>query len=337
MSHLEDFVSLVLLLGLVMYALFGGADFGGGIWTALASGPRKIDQREALFRAIGPVWETNHIWLIFIVVVLFTAFPRGFAPLFTWLLVPFVVALLGVTFRGAAFAFRHFGRETGRGVPFIARTFEISSILTPFAMGVAVTATAGGRVTVVNGVVRTTAFDWLTPFTLMGGLVGLAVCAYLAPIYAAVRVRGALQNDFRKRGMIAGVVLGIVTAIEIPVAMADAPIFAARLLQTRAVSAVALAALFGIAAELLLWKKSYHWAQITAAGAVALTIAGFCAALYPDLIIGQLPLKETLAPRETIITFFAIMPVGLLVLVPSLLFFYRVLGLEPVDVPREKS
>src|SRR5512135_3049475 len=102
----ETVAAAGLLLGVIMYAVFGGADFGGGIWTALASGLRAREQREGLLNAIGPVWETNHIWLIFVVVTLFTAFPKGFAAIFTSLPVPLVIALIGINFRGAAFAFR---------------------------------------------------------------------------------------------------------------------------------------------------------------------------------------------------------------------------------------
>ena len=329
MTTLENLAALVLLFGLIMYAAFAGADFGGGIWTALASGPRAREQRENLFHAIGPVWETNHIWLIFVVVTLFTAFPKGFAALFIVLLVPLVIALVGINFRGAAFAFRHFGRRIASGVPLIARAFEVSSILTPFALGMAVTATAAGRIAVVNGQVKAEPWSWVTPFTLVGGLVGMAVCAYLAPIYMTVRTRGELQLDFRKRGMIAGVILGILTAVEIPVALVDAPLFADRLLTSWAVLFVFLAVVSGATTLVLLWRRRYLGAQIVAAGTVALTITGFCAAMYPDLLIGQLTLAAAAAPPATLVAFFAVLPVGVLLLAPSLLFLYWTFRGEP--------
>ena len=110
MSLLENLCALLVLIGMIMYAAFAGADFGGGLWTALAAGPRAHEQREGLFHAIGPVWETNHIWLIFVVVVLFACFPRGFEYLCIAIIVPLVFALVGINFRGAAFIFRHFGK-----------------------------------------------------------------------------------------------------------------------------------------------------------------------------------------------------------------------------------
>ncbi len=337
MTTLENLAAAVLLFGLVMYAVFAGADFGGGIWTALASGPRAREQRENLFHAIGPVWETNHVWLIFVVVSLFTAFPKGFADLFIVLLTPLVIALIGINFRGAAFAFRHFGRRTLRGVPFIARAFEISSILTPFAFGMAVTATASGKIAVVNGHIKADQWFWVNPFTLVGGMVGMGICAYLAPVYMTVRTSGQLQNDFRKRGIIAGLSLGILTALEIPVALFDAPLFARRLLSSWAVFFAVLAAVSGTLAQVLLWRRRNLGAQIAAAATVTLTITGFCAAMYPDLLIGQLPLAAAAAPASTLIAFLALLPFGILILAPSLLFLYWTFRGQPSpDLPPEE-
>lgn len=325
----ENLAALILGVGLVMYALFGGADFGGGIWTALASGPRAAEQRESLFHAIGPVWETNHVWLIFVVVALFTAFPTGFAILFIALMTPLVLALVGINFRGAAFAFRHFGRQTGRDVPFIARMFEIASVLTPFTLGLAVAATAAGRILIVNGRVEAGLGSWLNPFTIGGGLIGMAMCAYLTPIYMTVRVNGELREDFRRRGIAAGLALGVLTTIEVPVAMYDAPLFAARLLNSWPLTFVLLAISGGILTQALLWRRLFLLAQIAAAGTVSLTLAGFAAALYPDLIIGQLPLAAAAAPRPTLIAFLTVLPFGALILVPSLVYLYWTFRGEP--------
>ena len=329
MWTLENLAAGTVLLGLVMYAVFGGADFGGGIWTALASGPRAREQRDGLFHAIGPVWETNHIWLIFVVVTLFTAFPKGFAALFTALLVPLVIALIGINFRGAAFAFRHFGRQTGEHIPFMAITFAVSSIMTPFALGMAVTSTATGKIVYVNDWVQAEPWFWIGPFTLIGGLVGMAICAYLAPIYMTVRTEGELRQDFRRQGIIAGLVLGILTTVEIPVAMVEAPLFAGRLLASRVVPFVAMSVISGITTQILLWRCRFLWAQIAAAGTVTLTITGFAAAMYPDLLIGQLSLTAVAAPFATLRAFFSVLAIGIIILVPSLLLLYWTFRGEP--------
>jgi cytochrome d ubiquinol oxidase subunit II len=322
MPTLDELAAAALLLGLIMYAVFGGADFGGGIWTALASGPRKQEQRESLFHAIGPVWETNHVWLIFVVVVLFMVFPRAFAALFIALIAPLVIALVGINFRGAAFAFRHFGRQTGRGVPLIARTFGISSMLTPMALGMAVVATAGGSIRLEAGRVLAAPWHWISPFTLVGGLIGMAICAYLTPIYMAVRTRGELQEDFRRRGMIAALVLGGLTTLQIPVAMLNAPAFAARLGLPRTLICIALTVGCGLLTEVLLWRRRFAAAQIGAGATVAFTLLGFAAALYPDLLLGQLSIAEAAAPRATLLAFFTVLPFGVIVLAPSLFYLY---------------
>ncbi|NVN90069.1 MAG: cytochrome d ubiquinol oxidase subunit II [Desulfuromonadales bacterium] len=334
MWNLENLGAAAVLLGLVMYAVFGGADFGGGIWTALASGPRAREQRDGLFHAIGPVWETNHVWLIFVVVTLFTVFPKGFAALFTTLLVPLVIALIGINFRGAAFAFRHFGRQTGNQIPFMASTFGVASILTPLALGMAVTATATGNILLVHGEVQAKPWFWISPFTLVGGVTGMAICAYLAPIYMTVRTEGELRRDFRRQGLLAGLVLGILTTVEIPLAMIDAPLFVSRLLALRTVPVLVLAAILGITTQLLLWRCRYPWAQIAAAGTVTLTIAGFGAAMYPDLLMGQLSLAAAAAPSATLHAFFFVLVIGIIILAPSLLFLYWTFRGEPnSDLP----
>lgn len=320
--ELENLAAAALLLGLIMYAAFGGADFGGGIWTALASGPRKEEQRESLFHAIGPVWETNHVWLIYVIVVLFMAFPAAFSALFIALLIPLVIALIGINFRGAAFAFRHFGRETGRDVPLIARSFEISSILTPFALGMAVAATAGGNINMVDGRVVYGHWDWISPFTLGGGVIGLAICAYLTPIYMTVRTTGELQEDFRRRGMLAGLVLGVLTSLQIPVAVFDAPLFASKLLLTRTLVCVLLAVICGAATEAFLWRRRFLAAQFASALTVTLTLVGFASALFPDILLGRLSIAESAAPRETLIAFFTVLPFGVIILAPSLFYLY---------------
>jgi cytochrome bd ubiquinol oxidase subunit II len=319
---LEHAAAAVLLLGLIMYATFGGADFGGGIWNTLASGPRKEAQRHSLFLAIGPVWETNHVWLIFVVVVLFMIFPSAFAALFIALLIPLVLALVGINFRGAAFAFRHFGEQSGRRAPLMARTFGLASLLTPLFMGMAVTAPAAGSIRLRDGEVLSGLWSWMTPFTFLGGLTGLAICAYLAPIYMTVRTQGELREDFRWRGMAAALVLGVLTTLMIPLAAFTAPLFFERLVTPRTLLVVALAVACGLATLLLLWRRRFLAAQITAGGTVAATLAGFAAALYPDLIIGQLSLSAAAAPRPTLLVFFAVLPIGVAILVPALVLLY---------------
>ena len=333
----ENLAALVLAAGLVMYAVFGGADFGGGIWVALASGPRRREQRRALFEAIGPVWETNHIWLILVVVVLFTAFPEAFAVLFTALLVPLVLALVGITFRGAAFAFRHFGEQTRRYLPATSQVFAITSLLTPLTLGMAAASVAAGEIRVVDGRAEAGLWSaWVTPFTLMGGVIGVAICAFVTPVFMAARTHGPLQEDFRARGIVAALALGAATTLAVPVAAWDAPDFAERLTGRGPVTFIAVAALAGLATLALLWTRRYLLAQVGAGAAVAATLGGFAAALYPDLILGQLSIAEAAATRDMLVAFLVVLPFGAAVLVPSLALLYWTFRGEPdPELPAE--
>src|SRR5216684_684956 len=142
MLTLENAAAAAVLGGLCGYTIFGGADFGSGLWVMLASGPRARQQREALLRAIGPVWETNHIWLIAAIVALFTAFPAAFATVFQALFTPLTIALIGITFRGAAFAFHHYAEDSRFQLPATVQVFAVASLLTPLMLGACVGAIA---------------------------------------------------------------------------------------------------------------------------------------------------------------------------------------------------
>jgi cytochrome d ubiquinol oxidase subunit II len=332
----ENLAAAVVLVGLIMYAVFAGADFGGGVWIALATGPRAREQRESLFHAIGPVWETNHVWLIFVVVTLFMAFPQGFAALFIALLVPFVIALVGINFRGAAYAFRHFD---GHSLPATVQVFSISSLITPFTLGMAFTSVAAGHIHIVNGQVQGGLWSsWVTPFTIVGGLVAVTVCAFLTPIYMAVRTRGELREDFRTRGLIASIVLGVLTAIEVPIALLNSLPFVQRLFRPVPLAFVGLAVAFGVATLVLLWTRRYVWAQVSAAGTVAATMTGFAAALYPYLLIDELTFAQAAAPHATLVAYLYVLAGGIVILAPSLALLYWTFRGEPnPELPTNRS
>lgn len=324
MNLLENLCALLVLIGMIMYAAFAGADFGGGLWTALAAGPRAHKQREGLFHAIGPVWETNHVWLIFVVVVLFACFPRGFEVLCIAMIVPLVFALVGINFRGAAFIFRHSGKYKRAELPVIEAIFSASSILTPFFLGMAVSCTGEGNIRIVNGQVREVLWStWVTPFTVVGGLIGLAICAYITPFYMTVRTDGELREDFRKRALAGALALGILTSVEIPVAMLTAPLFFERLARPFPLLFAGLAVICGSTTLTLLWRRFYRTAQLLADVTIALTITGFAAALYPDMLLGQLTYAGAAAPESTLFAVLVTLPFGMALLVPSLVFLYK--------------
>jgi len=196
---LEVIVAIFILASLIVYALMGGADFGGGIWNMLAFGPRAQRQREAIADAIAPIWEANHVWLILVIVLLFTGFPRCFATMMTALNIPMTVMLLGIVLRGSAFVFRKYDVKEERRW---STVFGMASFLTPFFQGVILGALTTGQIRVEQGRVLTGFMaGWLTPFALSCGVFALGLFAFLAATYLTLDTRDEpdLQDDFRRR------------------------------------------------------------------------------------------------------------------------------------------
>ena len=188
-----EIVAGILLLALTAYAVLAGADFGGGVWDLLASGPRARDQRRAVAEAMGPVWEANHVWLIFMIVGLFTAFPSAFARLSLDLYVPFTIALIGIVLRGAAFAFRAHGREAAGDASAWGLAFGAASIVAPFSLAIGLAAVASAS-----------ADRWATPFGVLLGVFAVSLCAYLAATYLTVEAEGTAPLDIINGPLMAG-------------------------------------------------------------------------------------------------------------------------------------
>jgi cytochrome d ubiquinol oxidase subunit II len=321
---LEVMAAGVVLLGLIAYAVFGGADFGGGVWTALAAGPRANDQRESIFRAMGPVWETNHVWIILVIVVLFTAFPPAFADLFTALFVPLSIALVGIVFRGAAFAFRHYGDYAGAQLPATGFVFSVASILTPMALGMAVGAAAGGNVAIDDaGTVTSGLWEpWLRPFPFVCGGIAVAMCAFLTASFMTTRTTGLLREDFAARGIAASVVLGALTTLALPLAYLDADAFWDRIAHPAPVVMMALAAMAGVSSLVVLWRRWYRLAPPVAGATVALVIGAWGAVQYPYFILPDERISDVAASDATLRLLLISLPIGALVLIPSLALLY---------------
>lgn len=337
----EQAAGAVAVAAIVMYTIFGGADFGGGIWTLLASGPTKHEQRNALERAIGPVWETNHVWLILLVVTLFVVFPTAYAAIFTALYVPLFIALLGIVARGAAFAFRHYGARDSQLSEISLQSFSGASVLTPFAFGLSVGAVTGGHIKVSNGVVLSGAFTgWLQPFAITCGLIGLLICAFLTAAYMIPRTEGALQRDFRRRAIAASLALGAVTTIAIPIAHFDATEFADELSRSSVLAAMAITACLGLATLAMLLRGRSTWVPVFAAATAVGVVLAWALAQNPELIAPGLSLQAAAAESITVKSFLIALPFGAAILVPSLLLLYltfsrEVFAEEKPDVPRQ--
>jgi cytochrome bd ubiquinol oxidase subunit II len=316
----------VLLVALILYFLLGGADFGGGVWDLLASGPRRAAQRTAIEHALGPVWEPNHVWLILVVVVLFTGFPRAFAALATGLYVPLTLFLLGIVLRGSAFSFRHADADRARLT--WGRLFSIASVISPFLLGAMVATIAAGRTG--DG----SAAAWISPFALSAGALSLTLAAFLAATYLTVEVTDpALRDDFRIRALAAGATAGVWAGAALVLARREAPlIFAgltARPFTWPLHAATALAALGALAA---LYRRRFRLARVLAGAQVALVIAGWAASQYPALVPPELTLATAAAPARTRELLLIALGAGAPLLIPSLWILYRVFKRPPTHL-----
>ena len=307
---------LIVLLCILLYALLGGADYGGGVWDLFATGPRREKQREAIGLAMGPVWETNHMWLIFALVTLFTCFPPVFAKLSVALFVPLVFALVGIVMRGAAFAFRGPSTRDLLVHKFWGVIFGVASLLTPFLFGAAVAGVATGT------------FNWLAPFSLSVGLLAVAICAQLAAVFLCAETRHRLQSDFRTRALCATPAVGVLSLFALGLSHSTNPAIFGGLL--RAWPAIVLALVAGVAVLALCATNHFRSARIAIGVEVTAIVAGWYLAEGPNLN-GNLGLKNIAAADVTIVTYLWIALVGAALLAPSLWLLFSVFKREPID------
>ena len=321
---LDKIAAIVALTGIMAYAIFGGADFGSGIWSALASGPRAGQRRNALYRAIGPVWETNNVWLILIVVVLLTAFPKAMGDLFTALIFPLSAGLIGIVFRGAGFAFRNYSRESGGSTaPWLGVVFSIASVITPFAFGVALGATAGGEIELVNGAVVGGIFRyWVHAVPLLFGVTAVAVCSYLTMSYMTTRSTGDLREDFRVRGLLAGAAVGLLAVATLAVSYWDARDFWNLWQRPAPLAMSGVALLAGLASLVVLWRRWYMLAPAATGGAMALLVAAWGVIQYPYFIVPSEKIFDVASNQAMIRDALVGLLCGAVILIPSLLLLY---------------
>jgi cytochrome d ubiquinol oxidase subunit II len=330
-----EIVAGIALVALNAYVLLGGADFGGGVWDLLASGPRRREQRALVAEAIGPIWEANHVWLILVIVLLFTGFPAVFARLAITLHIPLSLMLIGIVLRGSAFAFRsHYGPghgEEGEPSPTSqrwGRVFAIASVVTPVMLGVCVGALGAGRLRAPGqaGFYRTFVAPRLTPFGIGVGLLTLALFALLAAVYLTLEAREpALREDWRRRALGAAVAVFVAAFGTLGLALLGAPLMGRGLTATAWAPvlhiATGLAAVTAIGA---LWRRRYRVARVAAAAQVSLILWGWALAQYPYLVPPDLTIQSAAAPRVTLVLVLWALGLGALVLFPSLVYLFRV-------------
>ncbi len=333
-----DAAAAILWVGATFYALFGGADFGGGFWDLIAGDAEKGERPRGLIqRSLTPVWEANHVWLIFILVVLWTAFPPAFSAVFTTLYVPIALAALGIVLRGAGFAFRK-SIEGLSGQRAAGATFAISSVLTPFFMGATVGAIASGNVPADgNG----DAFSsWIEPLPLLTGAMFVATGAYLAAVFLVGDARragdGELERYFVRRALAAAAAAGLAAAFGLVELHAEARYVFDRLVD-QGLPLVILSALCGVALLAVLLRSTglkrpdagpsrpvgrRLLLRPLAAGAVVAVIWGWGVAQFPYLLPTSLKIGEAAAPDPTLDIVFVVFAVAAVLVLPSLGLLY---------------
>ena len=319
---LELGLGATMVAALVIYFLFGGADFGGGVWDLLATGPRRRAQREVIEHAIGPIWEANHVWLILVVVVLFTGFPRAFAALSIAFHIPLTLFLVGIVLRGSSFAFRSFGAGSHFGLG-----FSIASVVSPVLLGMVVGATVSGRVEWRGGqVVSDPLSPWLAPFPIATGLFALALAAYLAAAYLTNEApTPELAEDFRKRALGAGIAAALLAVLTLALASSGAPRVAERLLRRpEAWGLEVAAAITALGAMIALLRRRYRLARLLAPAQVALVLVGWAAAQYPYLLVDDITLGNAAADAATLRLLAYVLAGGAPILGASLWLLFRV-------------
>ena len=320
-----------LVVALNAYVLLAGADFGGGVWDLLASGPRKEAQRQLIAHAIGPVWEANHVWLILAIVLLFTCFPAAFARIVVPLNLPLTGVLIGIVLRGSAFAFRGYGGDRDAVQRRWGRVFAVASLVTPVLLGTALGTVAGGAVAVVTpgaatGFAAQYVTPWLAPFPLSVGAFTLACFAFLAATYLTLEAPdGALRGDFRRRALWSGVVVGAAGLVALIAAAPAAPLMRHGLLSSAwALPFQAVTGVVALAALLALARRRYALARPAVMLQVSLILWGWAWSQYPYVVPPDLTIESAAAPSATLRLVLAALVLGALVLVPSLFYLFRV-------------
>jgi len=323
-----------ILASLVLYALFGGADFGGGVWDLLARNPGAADRRRLIASAIGPVWETNHIWLIVAIVILFTAFPGAFAVVCTALFVPLTIVLAGIVLRGAAFAFHAYRLHEERGAGRWGAVFASASLVTPVFLGVVFGAISSGRIRATEPLAFTGDVTlWLSPFPVVVGFLTLASFTFLAAVYLIHETDDpGLREEFRRDSFRSAAALVFLSGLTLALAAVDAPgFFRALTGGTWSIPLLAaeIAAAAGAIASLAL--RRYPLARACAAAQVSLLLIGWGIAQYPYLVRPDITVSSASASPRTLRLLLGALAAGAVLLFPAIFLLLRVFKWEAIS------
>jgi cytochrome bd ubiquinol oxidase subunit II len=322
---LPDLAAAVVLIGLTAYVVLGG-DFGAGFWDLSAGGAeRGAPVRAMVKRSMSPVWEANHVWLIFVLVMLWTAFPEAFGSITSTLAIPLFLAALGIVLRGGAFALKGEAATIAEARA-LGATFALSSVLTPFFLGAAAGAIAAGRVPVGNAAGDEWG-SWTGATSILVGALAVATSAHVAAVFLGADSHRArrpeLVEAFRRRALGSGVVAGALAIAGLAVVSSDAPDLYDDLSSGLGLACVIGSAAAGLATLALEWRARFEPARYTVAAAVALIVAGWAAAQEPYLLPPELTVREAAAPDATLTALLIAAAIGLALLIPALAWLFR--------------
>lgn len=331
---LATLVAMAMFLGVVVYALFGGADFGSGFYDLTAGDARSGAQvRTLVDHSIGPVWEANHVWLIYILVIWWTGFPRTFAAATTTLFIPLALALAGIVLRGASFVFRKYSATLSQARLFGA-IFAGSSLISPFFLGTVAGAIASGRVPAQGYGDRVE--SWLNPTSLVGGCLAVATSVFLAGVFLTADAERAgdtdLADGLRRRTLVVGVVTGLVVFAGLYPVARDAPTLAAGL-RTHAAPLLVVALMAGLAAVWLVFRRRYAIARIPAAAAVASVIAGWGVGQYPWMLVDEVTIDDAAGADATLVGLLIVVALAAVIVLPALAYLLRLTQTEEWSRP----
>ena len=323
---LADLAAVLTLVGLTAYVVLGGADFGAGFWDLTAGGPeRGAPVRAMIKRAMSPVWEANHVWLIFVLVMLWTAFPDAFGSITSTLAVPLFLAALGIVLRGGAFALKGHAATIAEARA-LGATFALSSVVVPFFLGTAAGAIAAGEVPVGNA--RGDEWgSWTGTLPLFVGVLAVIAGAHLAAVFLGADSERAgdreLVDAFRRRALGSGVAAGAVAIAGLAVVNSDAPDLYDGLTSGAGLACVIGSAAFGLVTLWLEWRERFEPARYTAAAAVGAIVAGWALAQRPYLLPPHLTVREAAAPDATLLALVIAACLGMALLIPALAWLFK--------------
>jgi cytochrome bd ubiquinol oxidase subunit II len=323
---LPELAAALTLVGLTAYVVLGGADFGAGFWDLTAGGAeRGAPVRAMIKRAMSPVWEANHVWLIFVLVMLWTAFPEAFGSITSTLAFPLFLAALGIVLRGGAFALKGQAATIAEARA-LGATFALSSVLVPFFLGAAAGAIAAGEVPLGNAAGDEWS-SWTGPLPLLTGLLAVATGAHIAAVFLGAdserAERPQLVDAFRARALGSGVVAGALAIAGLAVASSDAPDLYDGLVSGGGLACVIGSAVAGLATLALEWRERFEVARYSAAAAVAAIVAGWAFAQEPYLLPPEVTVREAAAPDATLTALLIAAALGMALLIPALVWLFR--------------